>query len=527
MQASQRTMAGIGLYQLPGFSYPPLYGYWCMALGGLSRLFGIAPASLGGTFRKLPGSWQFGGAFQVSSPWFTFAAKLPFIAGTALTGYFLWRIVLTLGGNTPQNVARARLAFLFWSLSPLVVFVSSVHGQIDPIVSCALAGSVFFALENRWFLAGIAVTLGIAAKLSPVFLVPILLGLALRPDVLRWRRVGALITGGIAAAVLTMGPTFGSDFVRNVFTRTGQGGSVGGLGPFGLLSLPLLNRIWIVVDGHIALIGQVGLLGTALVSVIAGWWVWRSRQPFVVITMSLAVMMTATLATPVLNSQYLLWLYPFLAIAASGVLMERTRWFQVAALIISFTSLLQTVSLLGPSDLLVPSMSAFGWPSVGSVEHQWWILFQPHKASTFVPGLNKDRIDVLCALALTVAFVAIAASLWTTERKARSLSIGAQPASGPPKKTASALVLGAILVVEIFGLLAPSFWSAPNVTATLSSTASRNAAVVSVATRGESSIHLVGFATGRLHTLGHVYVYNDPLRPYFNSSDSNVLGTFQ
>ena len=526
MQTSERTMAGAGLYQLTGFTYPPLYGYWCMALGGLSRLFGIAPSSLGGPYRQLPGFWQFGGSYLATNPLFTLAVKLPLIAGTVVTGYFIWRIVLNLDGYTPVNIGRAKLAFLFWSLSPLVLFVTAVHGQIDPLVSCAVAGSVLFALENRWVLAGIFVALGVGAKLSPMFLVPVLLGLALRPDAQRWRRVGAFIGGGVITGVLTLGPTFGPDFIRNVFTRTGTGGALGGLGPFGLLTLPVLNKVWIFTNDHLAQVGQLGLALTGLLSLVAGWWVWRKRQASVVITMSLAVLLVATLGTPVLNAQYLLWFYPFLAIAAGGVLVERTRWFQAAAIGMSLFAPLFTIVLFSPTGLFIPSASALGWPTSGSIQHEWWLLYQPHAASTFVPGLNKDRLGVLCTFAVCFAVLAIVIGIWSVERSSTEPKRTTQHEVGQRSRSIVAVVLGVVLAIELFGLYAPRLWSSPKVDASMRPI-SPTKALVSVATHGEARLHLIGFAADRQQTLDHVFVYNDPLRPYYNSSSASVLGTLQ
>jgi hypothetical protein len=527
LQTSQRTMTGISLYQLTGFSYPPLYGYWCMAIGGASRLLGLAPSSLGGAFHQLPGFWQFGGAYIVTNPWYTLVLKFPLIAGTALTGYFIWRIVLNLWGTGETNVRRARLAFLFWSLSPLVLFVTAVHGQIDPLVSCAVAGSVLFTLEHRWVLSGILVAIGVATKLSPVFLVPILVGLAMKPGTLRVRQVGGLIVGGLAGGLITFGPTFGSDFTRNVFTRTGQGGGLGGLGPFGLLILPLINRIWVFVNDHLSQIGQIGLLINAVVALICGWWVWKSDRSSTVITMSLLIMLVITLTSPALNAQYVLWYYPFLAIAASGVLGQGTRWYQVSAVIISLASPLFTTALFGPSNFFVPSTAAFRMPTVGSIQHQWRILYQPHNPSTFLPGVNKDRIGFLCAAATTFAFLILLAAIWMIERRATNSSPVTKPAAVQRDRRVAPIFLSVILVVAFFGVAAPKLWSPPTVQASVSPAAIVSAAKISISSNGESNIHFIGFAAERSHSPDHLFVYNSPRRPTAGATNSSVLGTLQ
>ena len=137
-QATDNAMHGLGLYQLPGFSYPPLYGYWTLAVGGIAHIFGVAPHALGG----LSDRYSFLGKFSIGSivttPWGTLIFKIPMIVSDLGTGWCVWRIALKMGGSERQ----ARRAFYWWFFNPLVIFVSSVHGQIDSLAALGIAAAI-------------------------------------------------------------------------------------------------------------------------------------------------------------------------------------------------------------------------------------------------------------------------------------------------------------------------------------------------------------------------------------------------
>ncbi len=528
LSTSQRSMAGIGLFNLTGFSYPPIYGYWCMALGALSRLVGIQPSSLGGPVPHLHGTWQFSGAFIATNPWFTLALKIPLIAASMLTGYFIWRIVLNLSGTDAQSLRRARFSFLLWSFSPLVLVVGAVHGQIDPLVACAVTGGILYALEDRWALAGVLITFGIAAKITPIFLVPLIFGFALQSKERRWHRLGAFAIGGGITALVTLGPVMGSDFVRNVFTRTSTGGSVGGLGPFGLLVLPLLNREWLLVSHHVALIGQLGLLAATGTSVLGGLWLWKRGQRTSLVVVAIAVMIVVILATPVLNAQYVLWYFPLLVVGASGVLGGKRRWYTVATVTTAVVSPLLVLANFGLSEILAPATAAFGWPTTGSIEHQWWVLYQPHEASTLLPATLVDRIRFVLAVISTAAMVLTLAALWTSLRPSTRRVPRETPHSlWPRNRRMLTAALAAVLVVEAIALSAQFTKSAPVVHSTVRAALSGHAARLTVNTQGDSSLRLVGFAAKNSPANVHIFFYLPTQSDCGATSNAKILGSLQ
>jgi len=527
LTTGQRSMAGIGLFQVTGFSYPPIYGYWCMAVGSFSRLFGIGPTSLGGPISGLDRTWQFSGDFLATSPLFTLVAKLPLIAAAMGTSYFIWRIVLSLGGVSTANRNRAKFAFLLWSFSPLVITVASIQGQIDPLVALAITGGLFSALENRWMLSGIFIAFGIGAKLTPGFLIPVLLGFALQTTERRWQRIGAFAAGGVTTAFVTIGPVFGADFIRNVFTRTSTGGSIGGLGPFGIIILPLFNREWLFIHQHVAQVEQIGLLVTIGVAVLAGWWLKRSGDRASLISLSLLTMFMVVLATPVLNDQYVLWYFPLLVIAASGVLQGKRTWFVSSAIVLSVVCPLQVLFLLGPSELFAPMAYAFGWPSTGSIGHQWWILYQPRGVSTFLPSTLVDRLSVVLALVSSAAMALLLIALWTAERDRRATPIVHHFGDHVQHRRLLGVAIGTCVVVECFALIATAVVTQPRVRSEVSVSNAPHTALLKVASNQSAPLLLTGFAARLPQGRQQIYFYLPANSSCQSTANANVLGVLQ
>ena len=97
----------------------------------------------------------------ITSPLFNIVLKLPIIIGDALVGLTLYRIV-----EARSGAVSAEKAFLIWFLNPLVIFVSSVHGQFDVLAAYfALIGGMGF-MEKRYLLSG-APGPGVLLKLFP------------------------------------------------------------------------------------------------------------------------------------------------------------------------------------------------------------------------------------------------------------------------------------------------------------------------------------------------------------------------
>jgi hypothetical protein len=525
-QAAERTMAGIGLYQRTGFSYPPLYGYWCMFLGGMAHLFGIHPSSLGGPDPSLLTSASLATPVIVTSPIFTLLLKLPLIAANLATGYFVWRIALRLGGNGRKARHQARTSFYWLVFNPFLIFESAVHGQIDALAACAIAAAVLCALDHRWLLAGIAVTLGISAKISPVFLIPPIIGFALCFPARRWRNSLSFIGGGLATGAVTLGGVTGAGLIENVFTRVGIGAGVGGVTLTGLNGLAPFRGIALSLLNHNQGVGQAVIVLTLAVAVAAGVWCFRQDSETSFVKACLVAMSATLVLNLVVNPQYLLWIAPFIALGAGGALGQRARWFRASSGMMAIGGVGYVVVLFGWRDLFAPSSAAFGWPSSASIKSLWATLASTSGPS-WLPATLSLKLGLLSALFVLTGLGFMAAGLVgrsTNQRLSVSVSTDGRPRLRPnaPLAITAAVLCG----VEAFGLLAPALASQPLVFASMSTSTTPNV-TVTVDLKGAQSIRLAAFAVSNSDTINRVLVYRSPNRPFSGATDATVLGTFQ
>lgn len=540
--AAVRALGGMGLYQGLGFSYPPLFGYWCELLGGAAHLLGLSPSAYGGADPYLIGSGTAAVPFIVTTPLFTLLVKAPMIAAVLVTGYYVWRIALHLESTSLSRRRIARLAFCFWALNPLVLVETAVHGQIDALVACAVSASVLYALEGRFGLAGAAVAVGVAVKLSPVFLIPVIAGLALTHRSLRWHQLGSFVAGGLVTGAAVIGPTLGPGLVTNVFTRFGVGGAVGGLGPFGLLSLPAITPVRVWIDRRPALVGHVSDALILVVSVLAGLWVLRRSQPSVFVRACMVATGAVLLFSPLLNPQYLLWVMPFIAIGAGGALGRRVRCYRWSAALLGLAGPGYLLAYFGWAELLAPASAATGWPAALTIVAQERALPSRWGGPGWLPLTLQATLTLgTTAIALTGAGFAAAALLRGRSKDERG---EATPTKGHPRAAhesytetgtgrwrrrrelvAPASMAALIAAVEVFGLSAPALAASPMLAARLTSPA-RGTAVVHVVS-SSPSVGVAAFEVDTTRAVHRVLFYNAPGYPDVGSTPGLVTGTLQ
>lgn len=104
---------------------------------------------------------------QIPSPEALVALKLPLIIAMMLAGLCVAYISETVVGRPRSDWIAAS-----WLLNPLVIWATAVHGEVD-VLACAGVLLFLVAVLHRWyFLAGVALALGIISKAYPVVLVP-------------------------------------------------------------------------------------------------------------------------------------------------------------------------------------------------------------------------------------------------------------------------------------------------------------------------------------------------------------------
>jgi len=525
-QTAERAMAGIGLYGKTGFSYPPLYGYWCMFLGGAAHLIGLHASALGGTDPSVHLTTPFAGPFVVTTPVFTLLLKLPMIAADCIAGYYVWRIALRLGGDDRTAKRRARFAFYWWAFNPLVIVESAVHGQIDAIAACAIVAAVFYALEDRWMLAGVAVALGVAVKISPVFLIPPLLGFAIGRGCKRWRYVSAFVIGGVATGAVVIGPLLGGGLIENVFTRVGVGASAGGLGLTGLTSLSGLQTIgsWLVT--HDAGVVQAATAATVIVSIIVGVWCGKGRDGISLAKACLVVMAASLVLSPVVNPQYLLWITPLLALGAGGVYGGRSGWYKGTTALLGIAAIAYLVALFGWAELLAPSSAAFGWPSAHTIMAFWSVLARKGGARWLPASLGAKLALAATCLVLVGAALATAGLLGSRASRSLSQDIARSRPAGRIRWTPFAIAGMVVVAIEVAALVTPAAVSRPAISAALSRRSSSDAMIV-VNDAGTHGVRLAAYPVSSRPVVRRVLVYWSPTHPDSGAVNATVLGTTQ
>jgi len=352
---------GVPLYQRPGFSYPPVWGYLLQILGTAIHVAGLRPSFFGLVDRNFAPALTVTNDFTdvVTAPGFNLLFKCALFGFDLLTAAVIYRFVKELTGK-PQ---RARLAFMAWFLNPFVIYESAVHGAFDVILGFAVLAMLVLVLIGREYWAGAAWAIGILTKLSPVTLgLELALAIAVMENPLLQttrftvRRLAAFALGtGVAVGVLVAPLVLQGSvpaMLHNVFARAQTPATIGGMSlsglrylkPFsGLLEWAFQNTGIVIQATTIAQIGAIVL-----------WAIWtavmvQKDRVFGLLTGSVGTLASFMLLSPVANPQYILWWLPALTVFvfASG----RGYW-QFG--VISVAPVVFSLAILGPTASLAP-----------------------------------------------------------------------------------------------------------------------------------------------------------------------------
>lgn len=101
-------------------------------------------------------------------PILVFILKLPMVASTVCTAILLRRMT----GKDSSAVV--------WIANPVVVLVSAIWGQIDPIATVLVIAAIYFYRNGREYQAYLLASLGAAVKVYPLLIIPFMLVMSLR-----------------------------------------------------------------------------------------------------------------------------------------------------------------------------------------------------------------------------------------------------------------------------------------------------------------------------------------------------------
>jgi hypothetical protein len=359
---------GVHLYDRPGFSYPPIWGYLLQVLGSLVRLAGFSPNFFGLQNPDFAPVSAVTGDFSeiVTSPAFNTLFKSALFGFDLLSALLIYRLVDHLTGDAQ----RAKMSVIAWFLNPLVIYESAVQGAQDTLVGFTVLATIALVLSERQFWGGAAWVTGIMIKLSPVVLAfQLVISIAMgsgsqarfRGYTSRSRRIrvghlGAFGVGAVGAAVCLLAPEalFGSvpAMVHNVFARTSAEVAIGGLN---LLSIRYLKPFswlldWALENSSAVILGASIAQGVAVI----GWSVWtavmvRRDVVFALLTGTVGTLSSIMLLSPIANPQYVLWWLPALIV----LVFVTGRGFSHLALL-SLAPLAFSLAILGPTASLAP-----------------------------------------------------------------------------------------------------------------------------------------------------------------------------
>ncbi len=414
------TLAGTGPYGNVLFTYPPLFSviyyplFWVVSHFVDPSTFGVLMPSMIEVSRATGMMVPF-----ITSPLFNIVLKLPIIIGDALVGLTLYRIV-----EARSGAVSAEKAFLIWFLNPLVIFVSSVHGQFDVLAAYfALIGVMGF-MEKRYLLSGALLGLGVLLKLFPAYLV-ISFGLLLLISLFRSSNTGRLrerlspitlfVSGGAISLVSVLPFLLSSNSFLDYVLRRGTYSSIGGMNAW--FVMPLLGAFGgegggsgeSVPVGLVLLI--TGVVLTIMVTLIMVWKMPVQDRP---LYSALAVITVVLVTQSVTNPQHLIWLFPLLVVFSSFDGRMASKLY-----VLSVIGLLYLLCLQSGLVFLYPMAHYAGWPAVSTLNQG---------IETFFIGTEVARaltLSVLGGLGFAVLLSIIAPPKWDfVERLVRKVSKG-------------------------------------------------------------------------------------------------------
>ena len=237
--------------------------------------------------------------------------------GLLVLDLILWRLV----GSWRREASRTAQTLV--ALSPIALYASYVHGQLDLLPTVLIFAAALKLRDRRWFASGLLAGLAIAAKFSSAFIPPLVLVFLLRNA--RYREhTGAYLVGLVPGVLLTLLPVFLSGY-REMVLGTGSTEAVIAyainLGPG--LTVVVLPMVYLALAGLIyrfkrgnpdLVVLIIGLMLTAvplLTPASPGWYLWS--MPFLAV-------FAAALGRQAVASLWLFWAAATaaLAIRASG-----------------------------------------------------------------------------------------------------------------------------------------------------------------------------------------------------------------
>ncbi|MEM2944144.1 MAG: hypothetical protein QXN93_06350 [Methanomassiliicoccales archaeon] len=359
-------LSGVGIYSHAYFSYPPLSILVISPSIAILSLF-FDPINFGSFQPSMIEVSHVTGMLVpfVTHPLFNLFFKLPLIIADLVLGLSIYEFV-----KEKWNVTDARKAFILWFLNPLVIWVSSVAGQIDVLPAAMTLISMVYFYRRRYFFSGVALGLGVLFKVYPIYLFifyfVFLLSVALNGSTIKsvlrkFCQCCSMICGGLVSGAILI-PFFlaSTNMLDFVFRRTGST-SYGGLNLwFFIPALPseglLPSVLPIVIDFPLLIFISIIVLAFVVSAIISRFYFNQDRDELIMlVTGNLAIIGLIMFLQPVTNPQHMLWLFPFLLIlSASDARFERKFYLLTIVSLLYFIWLQTAFALIYPLVVYTP-----------------------------------------------------------------------------------------------------------------------------------------------------------------------------
>ena len=221
-------------------------------------------------------------------PW---AVQLGMALGVLAADLAIVWLLLRTGGPRPGR------ALVLAAVSPVLLYASYVHGQLDLVPTALMFLSLLAFRRRRWSLAGVTAGLAIAIKASSVLIVPFAVLFLLRNS--RYRAgIRPYLLGLLPGVALFALPSFSAGYREMV------------------LGTPTFRA---AVD-YVVVLGpglNVVLLPVVYAALLAVLWRFRRANPDLVFTVTAVALAAVALLTPA-SPGWFLWSVPLLALIAAG-----------------------------------------------------------------------------------------------------------------------------------------------------------------------------------------------------------------
>lgn len=218
------------------------------------------------------------------SPW---GIQVGMATGLLLLEVLLWALAAR------WFPACRNVVLVLFACSPIAVYASYIHGQLDLLPTLLIFFSAFFMSKKRWYAAGLIIGFGIAAKFSVILVPPLIVVFLLRNA--RYRHgLSKYLLGLIPGTVLTLIPVLLPGYRQMVLeTPTSQSVLVyaAEIGPgLTIVILPVVYAALLAVayrmkrgnpDLIFLIIGITLTAVTLLTPASPGWYLWS--VPFLVV----------------------------------------------------------------------------------------------------------------------------------------------------------------------------------------------------------------------------------------------------